>query len=267
MNDELVIYETDGPIGIISLNRPNKLNAISHDLMVALQESFAEADSDPNTCVVVLRGNGRTFCAGFDMQGNEKKSALHWSERLLNEMAFEITPWTMRKPVVASVQGHVLGGGCQLAMMCDLVIAAEDTKFGEPEIRFAVSGPVYITPWIIGMRRAKELLYFGDMIDAQTALSYGMINRIVPAAELSTATLKYAHRLALIGREALIQTKASLNKGAEAAGIINALQVGADRAVPLYADTTGVRGAFKAKVEAEGVAAAVKWRHAQFKDE
>jgi len=266
MTEPLVTYRTDAQVGVVSLNRPDKLNAINHDLMVAIEENLAKADADPETCVVVLRGNGRAFCVGYDMSGNDKKSAVHWSQRINNEMQFEVTPWTMRKPVIASLHGHVLGGGCEFAMMCDLAIAAEGTRFGEPEIRFGVAGPVFIIPWLIGMRRAKEFLYFGDMIDAETALSFGMINRIVPAADLEAETMKYAHRLALIGPEALPLTKAALNRGADAAGLMNSLQQGADRVVPLYADSGGVRGEFKSKVEAEGVAAAVKWRNAQFSD-
>ena len=100
----------------------------------------------------------------------------------------------MKKPVIASVQGHCLGGGCELVMMCDLTIAADDALFGEPEIRFSNVGPALVMPFIIGLKRARELLFFGDPIDAQTALQYGMVNRVVPRAELAAATLKYARR-------------------------------------------------------------------------
>ena len=87
----------------------------------------------------------------------------------------------MSKPVIASVQGHALGGGCELAMFCDITIAAENANFGEPEIHFSNAGPAIVMPWMIGFKKARELLYFGDMIDAETAMQLGMINRIVPS--------------------------------------------------------------------------------------
>jgi enoyl-CoA hydratase len=150
-------------------------------------------------------------------------------------------------------------------MMCDLVIASADAKFGEPEIRFSVSGPLFIMPWLIGMKRAKELLFFGDLIDAETARSYGMINREVPDSELDAATMDFARRLSLVGGEALSLTKAALNRGAEVAGLLNALSAGVNAVAPLYSDQTEVSKAFKAKVATDGVAAAVKWRNGQFR--
>src|SRR5437867_3046659 len=129
MTAQLVTYAVDGRVGIISLNRPDKLKAISADLKRALIERFHEADRDPATGVVVLRAEGRSFCAGYDIAPNPARAArrgnaLAWHESLTDDIALEMTPWDMKKPVIASVQGHCLGGGCELAMMCDLTIAA-----------------------------------------------------------------------------------------------------------------------------------------------
>jgi enoyl-CoA hydratase/carnithine racemase len=173
-------------------------------------------------------------------------------------------PFVMRMPVIAAVQGHVLGAGCELAMFCDLVIAADNAKFGEPEIRFGTSGPGFILPWIIGYRRAREMLLFGDLIGAETALEYGMINRIVPLADLDQAALNYAHRLSRVGPEALAATKLALNRGAEAAGLRNAIQSGLDVIAPLYAADTEVANQFREKRAEMGLAAALKWRRTQF---
>ncbi|PYN04399.1 MAG: enoyl-CoA hydratase/isomerase family protein [Candidatus Rokuibacteriota bacterium] len=195
----VVTYEADGRVGIVTLNRPDKLNAISVELKKTLVERFHEADGDATTSVVVLRAEGRSFCAGYDISPNparaaRKGNALAWHASLSDDTALELTPWNMKKPVIASVQGHCLGGGCELAMVCDLTIAAEDALFGEPEIRFSNVGPVMVMPWIIGLKRARELLYLGDPIDARTALAYGMVNRVVPRAELKSATLKVPAR-------------------------------------------------------------------------
>jgi enoyl-CoA hydratase len=172
----------------------------------------------------------------------------------------------MKKPVVAAVQGHALGGGCELALFCDLAIASEDALFGEPEIRFSNAGPAIVMPWFIGLKKARELLYLGDMIDAETALDLGMINRVVPRTELAGAALKFAKRVALISPEALYVTKLSINRGAEAAGFRNAVNMGLDVVAPIYAAQTALGMKFKEITEKEGLGAALKWRGDQFKE-
>jgi len=269
MTAELVTYATDGRVGIITLNRPDKLNAISVELKKRLVERFHEADRDPATSVVVLRAEGRSFSAGYDISPNparaeRKGNALAWHESLTDDVALEITPWDMRKPVVAAVQGHCLGGGCELVMMCDITIAADDAMFGEPEIRFSNVGPALIMPFVIGQKRARELLYLGDMIDAKTALDWGMVNRVVPRALLHAAAMKFAHRMALISPEALMGTKLALSRGADAAGFRNAIRAGLDILAPLYAARTEVGNTFDEIREKDGLVAALRWRAAQF---
>ena len=268
MTAPLVIYTVDERVGIVTLNRPDKLNAISLELKKALIERLHEADRDPATSVVVLRAEGRSFGAGYDISPNparaaRKGNALAWHESLTDDITLEMTPWDMKKPVIASVQGHCLGGGCELAMMCDLTIAADDAVFGEPEIRFSNVGPALVMPFVIGLKRARELLYLGDPIDAQTALQYGMVNRVVPRAELPAATLKLARRMALISPEALASTKLAINRGADAAGFRNAIRAGLDVLAALYAARTEVGMKFDEIREKEGLGAALRWR-AQF---
>jgi enoyl-CoA hydratase/carnithine racemase len=269
MTDKLVTYAVDGAVGVVSLNRPEKLNAISAALRAALVERLREADRDPATSVVVLRGEGRSFCAGYDIAPNPERAArrhdaLAWHASLTKDIALELTPWDMKKPVIASVQGHCLGGGCELAMLCDLTIAADDALFGEPEIRFSNVGPALVMPFIIGLKRARELLYLGDTIDAATAREIGMVNRVVPLADLRTATMKYARRLALVSPEALVATKLAVKRGAEAAGFRSAIHAGLDVLAPLYAARTAVGMTFDELREKEGLGAALKWRASQF---
>jgi enoyl-CoA hydratase/carnithine racemase len=271
MSEPVVTYAADGRVGIVTLNRPDKLNAISAELKTTLVERFHEADRDPTTSVVVLRAEGRSFCAGYDISPNPARTArrgnaLAWHASLTDDATLELTPWKMKKPVIASVQGHCLGGGCELAMVCDLTIAADDALFGEPEIRFSNVGPVMVMPWVIGLKRARELLYLGDPIDAPTALAYGMVNRVVPRAQLQAATLKLARRMALISPEALVATKLATRRGAEAAGFRNAILAGLDVLAPLYAARTEVGMKFDEIREKEGLGAALKWRAAQFAD-
>src|SRR5271155_1944199 len=218
MPEPVVLYEVDDKVSLITLNRPEKLNAISAELRQELTDAFAQADSDAATSVVLLRAEGRSFCAGYDISAREpgtddwRSDPTKAHDHLAPQLDFEMAPWTMKKPVIASVQGHVMGGGCELVMLCDLTIAADNATFGEPEVRFSAVGPAIVMPMIIGYKRARELLYFGDQIDAHTALDFGMINRVVPLGELPTASLKYAKRLSLISPEALYATKRAVNR-------------------------------------------------------
>src|SRR6201986_4913436 len=251
MADTLVLYEVDSKVGIITLNRPDKLNAISAELQKALTEAFVRADADSATSVVLLRAEGRSFCAGYDI-GAKGPVADEWRTdptkahaHLQPQLEFEMMPWLMTKPVIASVQGHVLGGGCELVMLCDLTIAADNATFGEPEVRFSAVGPAIVMPLIVGHKKARELLYFGDQIDAHTSLDLGMVNRVVPLAELREVSLKFAKRLSLISPEALYATKRAVNRVADAAGFRTALYAELDVVGPLYATPTELGARFR----------------------
>jgi len=270
--DLVVLYEVDDQVSVITLNRPEKLNAISAELQHQLVDAFTRADADPATSVALLRADGRSFCAGYDISAKDP-GADDWRsdptkahQHLGPQLEFEMTPWAMKKPVIAAVQGHVLGGGCELVMLCDLTIAADNATFGEPEVRFSSVGPAIVMPMIIGYKKARELLYFGDTIDAQTALQLGMVNRVVPLAELRAASLRYAKRLSLISPEALYATKRAVNRGADAAGFRTAIYAGLDVVGPLYATKTEFGAKFREIVAREGVPAAVRWRAAQLRE-
>jgi enoyl-CoA hydratase/carnithine racemase len=272
--DPVVLYEVDDKVSVITLNRPDKLNAISPELMRQLLDAFARADDEPATSVVLLRAEGRSFCAGYDIgarpaakpEDDWRNDPIKAHKHLAPQLAFEMTPWSMKKPVIASVQGHVMGGGCELVMLCDLTIAADNATFGEPEVRFSSVGPAIVMPAIIGYKKARELLYFGDTIDAEAARELGMVNRVVPLAELREKSLAWAKRLSLISPEALYATKLSINRGADAAGFSNRIHIGLDVVAPLYATKTEFGQRFRDMVEAEGVPAAVRWRAAQFRE-
>src|SRR5712691_10231970 len=195
MADRVVLYEVDDKVSVITLNRPEKLNAISAELLQQLLDAFRRADAEKATSVVLLRAEGRSFCAGYDI-GAKAPDADDWRSDPINahkhlsaQLDFEMTPWNLKKPVIASVQGHVMGGGCELVMLCDLTIAADNASFGEPEIRFSSVGPAIVMPAIIGYKKARELLYFGDAIDAETARELGMVNRVVPLADFAGGAL------------------------------------------------------------------------------
>ena len=271
MADPVVLYAVDDKVSVITLNRPDKLNAISAELLEHLLAAFARAEDEPATSVVLLRAEGRSFCAGYDIgakpEGSDdwRRDPIKAHRHLAHQLDFEMVPWNLKKPVIAAVQGHVMGGGCELVMLCDLTIAADNATFAEPEVRFSSVGPAIVMPAIIGYKKARELLYFGDAIDAETALRLGMVNRVVPLADLREKSLAWAKRLSLISPEALYATKLAINRGADAAGFSNRIHLGLDVVAPLYATRTELGERFREIARTEGVPAAVRWRAAQFR--
>jgi enoyl-CoA hydratase/carnithine racemase len=269
--EPVVLYEADDKVSVITLNRPEKLNAISPELMRQLLDALARADEETATSVVLLRAEGRSFCAGYDIGAGPanpdwRSDPIKAHQHLAPQLEFEMTPWNMKKPVIAAVQGHVMGGGCELVMLCDLTIAADNATFAEPEVRFSSVGPAIVMPAIIGYKKARELLYFGDAIDAETALRLGMVNRVVSLAELREKSLAWAKRLSLISPEALYATKLAINRGADAAGFTNRIHAGLDVLAPLYATKTEFGQRFREIAASDGVPAAVRWRAAQFRE-
>ncbi len=267
---EVALYETDGAVAVITMNRPEKRNALSPDLKARLIELFRTAEGDDEIAVVVLRGAGKTFCAGADVSPSPEKEArkgdgLKTYANHRKTLDFHFTPWSLAKPVIASIQGHAMGAGCELAMMCDMSIAADTAIIGEPEIRFASIGSAVIMPWIIGHKRARQLLYFGDTITAERAEQIGMINLVVPEADLEAETIKFANRLALVGRETLGAVKHAVNRGIEAQGIHAGMEAGVDIVGLIHTSKIESDEKFYEIVNKEGPAAAFRWRNAQFK--
>src|SRR5262249_56524820 len=177
MADPTVLYATDEKVGLVTLNRPDKLNALSMEMRLEMEQVLLKADADASTNVVVLRSEGRSFCVGFDLGGGRDPAKTPWRhdarqyhERLSVSLRTLMTPWAMQKPVIASVQGHALGGGCELAMFCDLTIAADNALFGEPEILFSQAGPGAVLPRVIGHQRGRGVLFFGDSPGPHRAL-------------------------------------------------------------------------------------------------
>lgn len=267
---ELVIYRKEDDIAVISLNRPEKRNAINAQLNADLLRHLATADQDDDVSVIILRGEGKSFCAGHDISRSDperekwRHHAIRQHKQLSAGLRLATAIWELPKPVVASVQGHALGVGCILTMLCDLTIAAENALFGEPEIRFAAPATAMMMPWLIGVKRARELIYMGDMIDAVEARELGIVNRVVPPEELEDATLKYARRLARIGPESLSRAKIAINRTMELQGIRNGWNSTVDIIAPLYATETAVDTAFREKVSELGLSAALKWRAGHF---
>lgn len=222
MADNLVLTWTDGPIARISLNRPEKHNAKSLALIEALHSAVQEADADDNVRVIVLSGEGPSFSSGHDVTEvdfnpevaklyDTPEARLDTERRMYFQYSLDMR--NTKKPTIAQVHGHCLAAGMMTIAMCDLVVASEEAQFGMPVLRRAAAvGEILFEPWEIGARRAKEFLFTGDPIDAQTALAWGFINRVVPRDQLDAAVRKLALRVADKPPRALALTKASINR-------------------------------------------------------
>ncbi len=269
---ETILYAAENGIATITLNRPEVKNAINFAMMEELPAALNRAEADPGVNVVVLTHKGADWGAGYDLKQDWRgkyggaEGVLAARNMLRACVAFEYGPWDCEKPVIAMVRGYCLAGSCELAMMCCVTFASDTAQFGEPEVRFSTAPPMMVMPWTIGLKKSRELLYTGDTIDAEEALRLGMINRVYPEAELEAETYRYARRCAAISQEALKTTKAAINRGAEAAGFRQAMEIGIDMGAALDATPTEVYRTFKEITANEGLGAALRWRESQFED-
>ena len=199
---DTVLYERKSAVGLITLNRPQALNAINDDWIQGLLKRTEEARSDAGTRVVVVRGAGRAFCAGGDLKEGPKQygSLMEYREKHMNpEQDIARGFRKMGKPVIGQIHGYAVGGGCELAMLCDVRIAAEGTRFGFTEAKVGATvtlGGIYNLPRIVGLGRAFELIYSTDLIDAQEAWRIGLVNKVVPLEDLEDTAMALAERVA-----------------------------------------------------------------------
>jgi enoyl-CoA hydratase/carnithine racemase len=228
----LILSHDEGAIRFFSMNRPDKLNAMSEALVDELSEKLLVADADPAVAVIVISGEGKAFSAGADLSdwdADNPAPAREVAAGLTRVMDFYGQLVAMNTPLIAAVQGYVLGGGCNLAISCDLVVAGESAIFGYPEVRLGLAA-TGVTPTLvhqIGRKAAFELLTLCENIDAQQALNFGMINRIVPNDQVMSAATKMAEQLAGFNHDALLLTKQTLRRAADLP-IGKAIELGLD---------------------------------------
>ena len=225
------------------------------------------AESQENVAVVILRGEGRAFSAGYDIQEETETvcdSPVEWRNTLKADIDLALTYWNLSIPVIAAVQGYCLGGACELAMACDITVASDDAVFGEPEIRYG-SGPVaLIMPWVVGMKRTKELLYTGDLISATDALQYDMVSRVVAREQLDASTEALALKIARTPVTILRLTKRPINQCFEFMGLLSGIQYNLEISTTLNGAKLPEQEEFDAIAKRDGLKIALKWRDSRF---
>jgi enoyl-CoA hydratase len=214
--ESLILAETDGHVGIVRLNRPKVLNAISPALMDQLATQFEAWDKDENIYVILITGNDKAFAAGADIGDMAERSTIEMYDR--DQFAVWDRIGRTKKPIVAAVSGFALGGGCELMMMCDIVVAADTAQFGQPEINLGIipgAGGTQRFTRATGKATAMDVILTGRFLSAAEALDFGLISRVVPPEHYFDEALKLAHQMCKKGPVALKLGKEAVNKAFE----------------------------------------------------
>ena len=273
---------TDGRVARITLNRPEKMNALSQELLFEFRDALETLETDSSARVIVVRGAGRTFSAGYDLtppqrtgadavvrqfRTSDEQGRRLWQgvrggmQRITNiHMYF----WNLQKVTIAQVHGYAIAGGCELSMMADLVIAADDAKFGHPGLRFAGTRTSMILPLLIPMRKAKELFYTGDNISAVEAAEIGLINRAVPGDRLDDEVLAMAERIAILPADHLAMLKIHMNRFHENMGIYSSVHSSTD--LDAAGGFTSQAYQWADKMKSGGLKKALAWRDGPYQD-
>jgi len=273
----LVRWARQDRVGVVTLNRPAKLNAITDELMTELVSVLDAVAADDETELVVLEGAGRAFCAGFDISTPPPApSADRWPEEarlsgeaywqahfgLASEMLTKL--WDLPQPVVAKVQGACLGGGMHLMLACDLAIASDDAFFGEPEVRFGGVPSFPILPLVVGLRRANDIWLAGERLSAARALEIGLVNRVAPASDLSNVVDAVAKQLTMVPKGTLRRVKGVSHQMGELLGARAALDIGRYAAVQALSRRDGEAAEFDQVVRSGGLNAGLAWLRSGF---
>ncbi|HPC73638.1 MAG TPA: enoyl-CoA hydratase-related protein [Syntrophales bacterium] len=217
VNTDVVLYEKRDSIAFLTINRPEALNALNTEVNLKLIQRLDQAEADNEVRVIILKGAGdKAFIAGGDIKEMIHKNAMEARDYALAAKRVIDRIWNLKKPVIAAIQGLCLGGGLEYAMACDLRTASEKARFGQPEINIGImpgSAGTQRLSRLIGVTKAKQLCFTGDMIEAEEALALGLINEIHPADSLMDKTIELAKKIASKSAPALTLIKSAINRG------------------------------------------------------
>ena len=267
MSAALVQYERRGPIAVLTLNRPDKLNAINAAMIDELGRALDAAEADDGVRVIVVAGAGKAFSAGFDLDmetgaGAPDPAAIR--RALHNDLRIIMRFWDSPKVTLAAVHRYCLGSAMELAVACDLTLAADDCLFGAPEVRFGSWIVALLLPWLVGPKQAKRMLLTGDdRVSASDALGMGLISDVVAADRLMDEALAVAQRIASNDPLAVKLTKQALNRSLDIAGLRAALAQALEIDVLIESTDSPEKREFEAVLKRDGAKAALAWRAAR----
>ena len=265
---ETIGLERAGEVALLTLARPQRLNAINRQMLGELQEALDEVERDDALRVLMVKGAGGNFSSGFDLKEQMEarpSGEQAWREILDQDFSGIMRFWHLKKPTIAAVEGYCLAGGCELALCCDITIAAEDAIFGEPELKFGAGIVVMMLPFLVGPKRAKEIILTGaDRIPAPEAARIGLINRVVPAERLEASALALARHIAVIDPQLVSETKRAINQCFETMGLVEALNAALDIDLAIEGKGSDDKRAFMEIARKDGLRKAIEWRDARF---
>tara|TARA_B110000093_G_C12969585_1_gene411586 strand:+ start:316 stop:1134 length:819 start_codon:yes stop_codon:yes gene_type:complete len=269
MSFETIELSQQGPVAIVSLNRPEKLNAINKTMLLELDIALDDIEKNDSVFTVIIKGNGRAFCAGFDLQAGVeagRKGEAEWREAIQHDVNVIMRFWHFPKPTIAVVQGYALAGGFELALACDMTICEGNAMFGEPEVRFGSSVAALLLPWYTNPKRTKKMLLSGqDRMPAQEALDLGIVNEVVADGEGLPRGLALAEEVALMDPDSVRMTKQAINQTYEIMGLSRSLAMGVDTSVKIETTETPLRKQFNQILVEQGMKAALAWREQRLK--
>jgi enoyl-CoA hydratase/carnithine racemase len=261
-------YAAAERVARITLDRPERLNAMNQTMLADIGRALDAAERDDEVRVVLVSGAGSAFSSGFDLKEQMERrptGAAQWRDILQRDFDTILRFWRFPKPTIAAVRGACLAGACELAMACDITIAADDAFFGEPELKFGAGIVAMILPWMVGPKRAKEIIFTGeDRIPARRACDIGMINRVVGSADLDAESLALARHIAVIDPELMRQTKRAINQACETRSMGEALAAALEIDLAIEGAGSPDRIAFMEVARRHGLRAAIAWRDARF---
>jgi enoyl-CoA hydratase len=270
MNFTTIRYETEGPLAWITLNRPEKLNAINKPMVAELSAAMDRALADDQVRVILIKGEGRAFSAGFDLEMDSESTLSREQElealkqELYNDFDLIMRFWDSPKPTIAAVHTYCFGGALEIAVACDLTVADSACRFGEPEVKFGSGIVALLLPYVCGPKRAKEMLLTGnDRITSAQAEAWGLINRVVEPENLIDEARALAREIAGNDQLAVRLTKQAVNRSYEIGRMREALKQGLELNIVIESTETEESTAFNEILKNEGAKAAIAWRDAR----
>lgn len=277
-----ILYDVDGRVGYVTLNRPEKLNALSNNLRAEVMDAMKVAEADPEVGVIVLKGAGRAFSAGYDLTparaagedaayvnrhsllpdtGSTHPGPMEWARHVVMTNWFI---WELSKPVVAQLHGYCLAGGTELASVCDFRIVEETMQIGYPPVRAMTTMDMMWSPWFLPPAKAREFAYIGDSFSGQQMADLGWANYAVPLEQLDDFVREFATRMTHIDNDMLMYSKRAVNRQYEIMGIRTGLAAGYD--VQALSSYRPAAGEFGRRSREDGLKAALEWRDGPFRD-
>lgn len=267
MNYENLLYETrPGGIGVLTLNRPKRANAMTQEMLAELDDLCARLSRDPELQSLVVTGAGKAFSSGFDLKAQAEaapEGVADWVPLLEADFRGIMAFWHLSIPTIAAVRGPALAGGFELMLACDLTIATESSVFGEPELKFGAGIVAMLLPWYVGPKIAKEIIYFGeDRIPAAEASRLGFVNKVISDEDdVVAAALAMAGKLRQMDQMVLRRTKLAINRSYEIMGMRDALRAALDIDIMIEGEGSALKRDFLRITREEGLGNALAWRN------